>query len=399
MRGPTGNDGPAEPATTPRVESIRGQTTTEMTSTSGQPKPAAEPATPPDRVPTTDLEIEPGAVERIERIVADYVRLICALDPSDTEYTRTVAAVERLGEREFVAMAAMSGRLLDRRFHAMRGLLAAKAPMAARLGDLRKAVAGLDPGRLKLGGKRTPRQDLDELTRYFERFERARGHIEETLAQLTEGRLMLEQDNAAINQEERSLATEMESLRQYAYLTGRLDGALEAEIGALAAAEPERADALRADVLYAVRRRRQEILTELAITTQGYAALRIVEQDNAEVIRAIAAATTTTAAALRTAVMVAQAAAGQRATLEQLEVANQATAAIAGQAAAFQAHLPDAAARVAMLQQAWGEVYAALDRVDAQKAEALRTISTADRELTHPQVGRPGAPRGSDTGE
>ena len=36
-----------------------------------------------------------------------------------------------------------------------------------------------------------------------------------------------------------------------------------------------------------------------------------------------------------------------------------------------------AGARVAMLQHAWDEVFAALDRVDAQKAQALRTISSA----------------------
>jgi uncharacterized protein YaaN involved in tellurite resistance len=368
MRGPNGNYEPAEPETTPRVDSVGA-------GAGGAAGSSAE------------LQIEPGAAERIERLVSGYVRSICALDLRDEEYQRTVATVERLGEREFVATAAMSGRLLDRRFHAMSGLLATKAPMARRLADLRKAVTDLDPNRMKLGGKRSVRQELDELIRYFERFWRAQGRIEETLAALTEGRMTLEQDNAEIELEERLLATEMESLRQYAFLAGRLDDALASEIDGFAAAEPERAAALRADVLYAVRRRRQSILTELAVATQGYAALRIVEQNNDEVIRAIAAATTTTASAMRTAVMVAQAAASQRATLEQLEMAGQATQAMADQAAEMEARLPDSRARVGMLQQAWAEVSAALDRVDAQKAEALRTISSADRKLTHSRAG------------
>jgi uncharacterized protein YaaN involved in tellurite resistance len=369
MRGPNGNYEPAEPETTPRVDSVAAG--------AGGGGAAGSSA---------ELQIEPGAAERIERLVSGYVRSICA-DPRDDEYQRTVATVERLGEREFVATAAMSGRLLDRRFHAMSGLLATKAPMARRLADLRKAVTDLDPSRMKLGGKRSVRQELDELIRYFERFWRAQGRIEETLAALTEGRMTLEQDNAEIELEERLLATEMESLRQYAFLAGRLDDALAFEIDGFAAAEPERAAALRADVLYAVRRRRQSILTELAVATQGYAALRIVEQNNHEVIRAIAAATTTTASAMRTAVMVAQAAASQRATFEQLEMAGQATQAMADQAAEMEARLPDSRARVGMLQQAWAEVSAALDRVDAQKAEALRTISSADRELTHSRAG------------
>ena len=381
MRGSNGTGEPAEPATTPRVDSA----------TVGPPAAG--------RASAAELQIEPGATERIERLVSDYVRSICALDPRDPEYQRTVATVQRLGEREFVATAAMSGRLLDRRFQAMSGLLTAKAPMARRLADLRKAVTNLDPSRMKLGGKHSIRREIDELTRYFERFWREQGRIEEMLAELTEGRMTLEQDNAAIAQEEMSLATEMESLRQYAFLAGRLDDALAEAIEAFAAAEPERAAALRADVLYAVRRRRQEILTELAVATQGYAALRIVEQNNDDVIRAIASATTTTAAALRTAVMVAQAAASQRTTLEQIEMASQATAAMEDQAAGLRASFPDAGARVAMLQQAWAEVSAALDRVDAQKARALRTISSADRDLTHLNAGPLEGNRGSSDGE
>jgi uncharacterized protein YaaN involved in tellurite resistance len=376
MRGPNGNFEPAEPETTPRVDSVGGGPS------GGDPRSGGG-----SGGAVAELQIEPSAAERIDQLVASYVRSICALNTGDAEYQRTVATVERLGEREFVATAAMSGRLLDRRFHAMSGLLTSRTPMARRLGDLRRAVAELDPSRMKLGGDRSPRQDLDELVRYFERFWRSQSRIEETLAALTEGRMLLEQDNAEVEQEERLLATEMESLRQYAFLAGRLDDALAAAIDSFAAAEPDRAAALRADVLYAVRRRRQSILTELAVATQGYAALRIVEQNNHEVIRAVAEATTTTAAAMRTAVMVAQAAASQRATLEQLDIAGEATQAMADQAAELEARLPDSRTRVGMLQQAWAEVSAALDRVDAQKAEALRTISSADRELTRPKTG------------
>jgi len=380
MRGPNSGHEPAEPETTPRVDSVRRGSSADHGSGTG----AAE------------LQIEPGAAERIDRLVAGYVRSICALDTGDAEYQRTVETVERLGEREFVATAAMSGRLLDRRFHAMSGLLTSRAPMARRLGDLRKTVAELDPSRVKMGGNRSPRQELDELVRYFERFWRSQSRIEETLAALTEGRMMLEQDNAEIEQEERLLGTEMESLRQYALLAGRLDDALAAAIESFAATEPERAAALRSDVLYAVRRRHQSILTELAVATQGYAALRIVERNNHEVIRAVAEATTTTAAAMRTAVMVAQAAASQRATLEQLEAAAEATAAMADQADEMEARLPDTRSQVGMLQQAWAAVSTALDRVDAQKAEALRTISSADRELTGPKVGAPETDRASE---
>jgi nicotinamide mononucleotide (NMN) deamidase PncC len=85
--------------------------------------------------------------------------------------------------------------------------------------------------------------------------------------------------------------------------------------------------------------------------------------------------------------MVAGATASRRIVLEQLEAARQAAGAMADQAAALEAGVAGPEGRVAMLREAWGEVYAALDRADAQKAQVLRTISEADRELTRPKPG------------
>jgi hypothetical protein len=85
--------------------------------------------------------------------------------------------------------------------------------------------------------------------------------------------------------------------------------------------------------------------------------------------------------------MVAGAAASRRVVLEQLEAARLAAGTMADHAAALEAGVSGPGGRVAMLRDAWSEVYAALDRVDAQKAQVLRTISEADRELTRPKPG------------
>ncbi len=337
--------------------------------------------------------VDPAAAERIERTVAEYVETAVSLDPLGQKYLRTIAAIDRLGQREFTATAAMSGRTLELRLDVERGRLAAKAPLARQLAELRKVVDELSPARLEVGregsrgalGFGPHRDELDELARYFERFANAQGHVEAILQTLADGRLALERDNALLGQERVSLATVMETLREHAYLTARLDEALTARIDVVAGTDPERADRLRADLLYAIRRRRQEILTQLAVMTQGYASLQIVEESNHGMVRALATATTTTAAALRTAVMVAQAVAGQRMALEQMELADRAAGQMADdanallerQSAALRSGAARAGARVAMLRRAWDDVFAALDHVEAQKEEALRTISSA----------------------
>jgi uncharacterized protein YaaN involved in tellurite resistance len=351
--------------------------------------------------PAEPQEVPPGfvsdavdrvAIQGIERLAIEQAEALVSGEPGSAELHRAVASIDRMGERDFVATAAMSGRLLDRRFRSIDGLLGAKAPMARQLADLRKAAAQIDPARLKLRSKRSPEDEMREFDRYFERFGQAQPRLQEILDQLNEGRLLLEQDNAAIVSEASSLGMEIETLRQYAYLTERIDQLLTARIDAMAESDPTRAHALRVDVLAVVRRRRQEILTQLAITTQGFAALRIVEENNGEVIRAVASAINTTAAAMRTAVITAQAAASQRIAMGHLQAARLAASTMADHAAALEAGTTGPAEKAEVLKQAWGEVYAALDRVDAQKAQVVRTIAQADRELTRPKPRTPHPP-------
>jgi uncharacterized protein YaaN involved in tellurite resistance len=60
---------------------------------------------------------------------------------------------------------------------------------------------------------------------------------------------------------------------------------------------------------------------------------------------------------------------------------------MADQAATQETSAAGPGGRVAVLREAWSEVYAALDRVENHKAQVLRAIAQADRELTRPKPG------------
>jgi uncharacterized protein YaaN involved in tellurite resistance len=360
-------------------------------------------------------DLDPAAAERLDRVVEEFVETLARLEPGRKEYPRAAASIDRLGQREFTATTALSRRMVDRRLHAEHGFLAAKAPLAHCLAELRRIVDELDPSRIDLGsgklrglfGRRARREGLDELAHYFDRFSRSQGHLEEILQTLAEGRLELERDNAQLSEEEVSLVTVMETLREHAYMAGRLDEALTARIDAIAAGDPERADRMRSDLLHAIRRRRQEILTQLAVATQGYSSLRIVRESNDELARAIATATTTTAGALRTAVMVAQAVTSQRLAQENMEAANEAAAEMAGgtsslmerQSGAMRDSPASASERLATLRQAWDDVSVALNRLEAQKEQALRAVSSPGREPAQSEGGTADSSAGSAPGE
>src|SRR4029078_13575654 len=88
---------------------------------------------------------------------------------------------------------------------------------------------------------------------------------------------------------------------------------------------PDKAKAFREDVLFYVRQKHQDLLTQLAVSIQNYLAIDIVIKKNIELIKGVDRASTTTVSALRTAVIVAQALSNQKLVLDQITALNTTT--------------------------------------------------------------------------
>jgi uncharacterized protein YaaN involved in tellurite resistance len=354
-----------------------------------------------------EVTIDPEAVKRIDAMVSTFVAGIRTADVHGDDYRRQVDDIDTLADREIRSTSEMSNRLLDRPTRAMHGLGQGDAPIAKSLLDLRRSVDELNPAKhdLTQGG---PRKLLgvipfgSKVQAYFAKYQKSQSHIEGIVGALREGGATLEQDNAAIAQEQKALWSQMETLRQYTYLAEKLDTSLEAQVNHIAIGDPERAKVLQEDILYPVRRRRQEILTQLAVAVQGYAALRVVEVNNRELVRAVRTATTTTVAALRTAVMVAQALTTQKAVSDQVKAVNDTTSAmiestsvvLREQTSTVEGQAASPGIDMGSLQRAWDNVFAALDQIDTYKLRALEAMKITVHDLSdqvqksHAQVER-----------
>ena len=132
-------------------------------------------------------------------------------------------------------------------------------------------------------------------------------------------------DNASIEGEKANLWATMQKLQEYSVLTGALDSQLVEQIATVRTTDPSKADALTSDLLFTVRQKHQDLLTQLAVSAQGYLALDVVRKNNVELIKGCERATTTTVSALRTAVIVAQALANQKLVLDQITALNTTT--------------------------------------------------------------------------
>ena len=151
-------------------------------------------------------------------------------------------------------------------------------------------------------------------------------HIAANLQRLGNCKDELLQENAAIDTERGGLWKTMHKLEQMIHISKTRDRTLEDKANQLDATDPAKAKAIRETALFYTRQRTTDLLTQMAVTVQGYLALDLVKKNNVELVKGVDRASTTTVSALRTAVTVASALSIQRLVLEQIGALHTTTA-------------------------------------------------------------------------
>jgi uncharacterized protein YaaN involved in tellurite resistance len=182
----------------------------------------------------------------------------------------------------------------------------------------------------------------------------------------------------------------MGKLQEYVVLTQALDTAVEDHIAGVDAADPAQADTLRSDVLFPVRQKHQDLLTQLAVCAQGYLAMDVVRRNNEELIKGVDRAATTTVSALRISVMLASALDNQRKVVDQVNALRGTTEdlirgnaeMLSTQSGEIQRIAADPAVGAETLRVAFQQIYRTLDAIDTYKARATETMAATVESLT-----------------
>ncbi len=326
---------------------------------------------------------------RLDAMVSGYLDAVTTLDTHGDAFTAKVDDIARLGDEDIKTSASVSNRLLNKPMAAMaNGGLTEASSVGRSLMALRKQVEELDPSRQ--GDLLSPHKLLgvlpfnvgNRLRDYFDRYRSSQHQLNDVITSLHRGQEELERDNVSIEQEKVNLWAVMGRLRQYAYLAQNLDTALSARIAAIEATDPDRAKVLKEDLLFYVRQKNQDLLTQLAVSVQGYLALDVIRRNNVELIKGVQRATTTTVSALRTAVIVAQALADQKLVLDQITALNTTTSNLIestskllhSQSEAIGQQAASATVDLEKLQNAFTNIYATMDEIDTFKVAALDSM-------------------------
>lgn len=348
--------------------------------------------TPPDPVEPVPVDhaaglipIDDGTRTELSAKAQDFVSALSAVDPRSPDFGRIVDEALVLGEAEMRVAAQIAGRLLDRTLASVSSPNTAQ--VSTSLAELRRSVRELDPQDLT---RLTGRKILGFLPGgnaakgLLARLRAADEPVNRIVLKLRSGQDSLKRDNATIKGERQRLWDLMTKLSQDAALAAEMDEAVERQVMILDLSDPGRATALRADVLFGLRQRHQDLLTQLAVCAQGYLALDVVRRNNDELIKGIERAVATTVTALRIGVVVAAALTGQREVIDQVDAVRGLTDSILRSNATLMSLQGQDVQRIAAtpavgidaVRTSFDQIYTAIDAIDTFKARAADSMSS-----------------------
>ncbi|SRR5258706_7413305 len=375
---------------------------TDQTTTGAASDSTALALVPPQAVPVvTDQQaaaqaqnIDPAAAKQIDATVSQYVTTLLGTDPHSPAFDTQVSAITNLGDADIRASASVSNRLLDRPAAAMSsGPFDPKSNISNSLVKLRRQVEDLDPTQQGLFGKKHLWGTLpfgNTLRDYFHKYESGQRNLNAIIGSLYAGQDELQKDNASLEQEKANIWAIKGRLEQYIYMASALDTQVSSKVTALQTSDPNKAKQVQEDVLFYVRQKRQDLLTQLAVNTQGYLAMDLVKKNNLELIKGVDRATTTTVSALRTAIIVAQALNNQKLVLNQINALNTTTSnliestsqMLKEQSAQVYQQAADSTVQLEKLQTAFQNIYSSIDAIDTYKVQALDNMQKTVDALT-----------------
>ena len=335
--------------------------------------PALAPVKAGELVPL-DKELK----QRVDVQVDAFVQGLLAADVHSDDFKKQLDSAFKLGRKEIADATRLNTSFLKQN---MRGI--EDSPAYAAMSRLRGIMDELDPG--KQGDLFSANKILgiipggNKLKAYLRRFESADSQIAALITQLSAAQDDLERDVVAMDEAKVQLWAAMQNLKAAAHFAESLQGKLQGHVESLNSTDPLRAKALEQEALYYAAQNFEGILTQQAVTVNGYLALDPLKKTAREMSIGIDRLKTTGMSALAIAQMVAIATGNQikvqKALAETKEVIGNLvvqTSAQLGQHVQIVAKsASDPLIEIGKLQSAFDNTFKAIDAMDNFRSVAI----------------------------
>jgi uncharacterized protein YaaN involved in tellurite resistance len=330
----------------------------------------------------TAVPLKPEVKAAVDDQVARFVDALLKEDVHTDAFKSKLDSAFALGKEEVsTAASLMQGRFMQRNMVGVETSPAFKA-----MGDIRSQLDDLNPG--KDGDLLQPNKLLgiipfgNKLQAYFRKFESAGDQLKKAMTQLYAARDEVQMDIADIEATRGKLWEAMQKLAAAAHFSESLDAKLAAKVESIAATDPQRAQALRQEVLFYARQNLTDILTQQAVCVNGYLALDVLKKTGREMMNGCTRVATTGMSALAVAQTVARATGNQIAVMDMLQGVNNTIGDLISQTGKQLNQHVDATAQFASnpmigiekMQEMFDQTYKAMDAMDSFRAKAIDTM-------------------------
>lgn len=255
---------------------------------------------------------------------------------------------------------------------------------------LNRQVEILNPKDVDFSDKGLLGKIFNPIKRYFDKYEKAEGVIDDIIKSLNESSRVLQNDNVTLLSEEEALRELSRNLITDIELAKQMDASISAQIeeARFQEIEPEKIDFVREEILFPLRQRIMDMQQMIVVNQHGIVSLNVIRRNNKELIRGIERAQNVTVTALRTGIMVAAALYNQKVTMDKIKVLNNTTEDIIEstseilrrQGTEIQKASSETMLSPEVLQDSFNEALAAIEDLSSYKTQALsqmqETINT-----------------------
>ena len=255
---------------------------------------------------------------------------------------------------------------------------------------LNRQVEILNPKDVDFSDKGLLGKIFNPIKRYFDKYEKAEGVIDDIIKSLDESSRVLQNDNVTLLSEEEALRELSRNLITDIELAKQMDASISAQIeeARFQEIEAEKIDFVREEILFPLRQRIMDMQQMIVVNQHGIVSLNVIRRNNKELIRGIERAQNVTVTALRTGIMVAAALYNQKITMDKIKVLNNTTEDIIEstseilrrQGTEIQKASSETMLSPEVLQDSFNEALAAIEDLSSYKTQALsqmqETINT-----------------------
>jgi uncharacterized protein YaaN involved in tellurite resistance len=208
--------------------------------------------------------------EKIDEQVSNYVNQLMTEDVQSDAFKNKLDSAFRLGKEEISSSAAlMTGHFMKRNFVGIEDSTAFKS-----ITEMRNLLDELNPG--KQGDLLSANKILgiipfgNKLQAYFRKFQNAGQQFQSVLTRINAARDDMRRDAVEIELVKSKLWDSMQKLKSAIYFSEKLDVKIVDMIEQVRDSDPLRAKALELEVLFYARQNLQDMLTQMAVSVNGY---------------------------------------------------------------------------------------------------------------------------------